>query len=277
MKEQKITKKELRKFFMEQISFESLYGNEVNHIILIIFPRTNSGINDYFNKVLGYLTPNAVQKRLRIDPAKFTALQGLIGDPPDPTAIPPNTNGEPETWNYVYPLEKDKATFSYPLSDEKAKLILQIKAAILDIYSDIPDSAINKTDTLTLGIKPKSDRKKPVLIPGQITATTIIGLTPIGGGNVEVMIRTNIDNKRASKLNRAADIELAYSVLAAGDVAPVTSDQCSVTKIVTTARYLLKLGENAGGKKLVLFARWVYTKHEEQSGTFGSAATCNIS
>ena len=277
MENQKLSKNELKKLINKMISSHSLSNGGISNIILVIFPSTNVGKNDYYNKVLGYLTPIATQKRLHIDPVKFGTFSDLIGGPCDPTATPPNTNGTAGTWNYVYPLEKDKATFTYPLSDAKKALVISIKEAILDMYSDIPDSAINKTDTLTLGITAKADRKKPVLTPAKITSSTVIGLTPIGGGNVEIMIRTSKDVKRASKLNRSVDIEIAWSIVAPTAAGPTDSTECNFVKIITTARYLLQLGEKAPGNKLYLFARWVYTSHEEQSGSFGSAATCNIS
>ena len=277
MKNEKTTVKELKKILRNQTSLNGLSNSANNHIILIIFPRVDGEVNDYFNKVLGYITPLETQKRLHIDPAKFGELQVLIGGPCDPAATPPNTNGTAGTWNYVYPLEKDKSTFTHPLQKAKVKLIQEIKAKILDIYTDIPDSVITETDTLALGIKPKADRKKRTAIPPKITETVVIGLTPLGGGNVEVMVRTSKDAKRASKLNTSVDIEIAYSLVAKGEVAPASSKLCANKQVITKSRYLLELGEDAQGTKLVLFARWIYVSHETQSGAFGSAATCTVS
>src|ERR1019366_5893064 len=109
----------------------------------------------YFNGSLSYLTP-AVQTRLHIDPLKFAVFSGLMGGPRLPTGTPPNTNSTPGTWNYSFPLEKSSASRTTPLVESKDGLIVSIKAAMRNMYADIPDNALLPIDTTTLHIVPKS-------------------------------------------------------------------------------------------------------------------------
>ena len=247
------------------------------YMVLGIFPNTQSDKNIYYNSVLAYITPAAVQTRLKIVAAKFTTFKNLIGDPPSPTGTPPNTNSTEHTWNYVFPLAENVSTSTKPLRDERVSMITLIENALYDVYSDIPDSVIKETDTLNLGIKPKSDRKKPTLEPALITSLVVIGLKALGGGNVQTTCRTSSDNKKASKLNENTDIEFAYSLIAPGETPPATADECKVKAVVTKAKDVLELGEAAVGKKLVLFARWVYTKHKTKSGKFGTSVSITVS
>jgi hypothetical protein len=275
-----LTDKEMQEILRDLKIENGLDNRKVEVIVLLLFSRKDLENDAYFNKINGYLTSSAVQTRLKIDPIKFATFQGLLGGPRLPTATPPNTNGTEHTWNYVYPLEKQKATFTHPLKTEKDTLLGKIKAAIVDMYGDIPDNAINKTDTKTLGIKKKSDRKKRTNSPEEIKGSVTIKLIPLGGGKVWVICTTGVSSNRPSKLNKMVNIELAFSLIPINATPPVpqpaTSKKCDTFLVVSTAKFLLNLGEEAPGFRLVLFARWVYTKHPAKSGSFGSSKSCVV-
>ena len=249
----------------------------IQFIVLSLFPSKEADKNEYYNSVLGYLTPTATKTRLHINATKFTTFSDLIGDPASPSETPPNTNGTPHTWNFVYPQVSNTLTYTRALKNEKRSLIVTIEAALRDLFSDIPDSAIIPEDTLALGIRAKSDRKKAEKDPPKITELVVIGLKSLGGGMVEVSCRTSSDTKKVSKLNPSVEIELAYSILDKGEAVPADSSKCEFKETVTKAKWQLELGETEVGKKLVLFARWVYTKHKGKSGNFGSAVSIVIS
>src|ERR1035437_629826 len=254
----------------------SVFNIELMIIILLIFPTKDIELDTYFNSVFAYLTP-AVLLRLHITVANFTTFSDLMGGPRTPVGPPPGTNGTAHTWNYVYPLEKAKATHTGDLKTEKQTLKVQIKAAILVMYADIPDNAIILLDTTTLGITKKANRKKAVKDPAKITVLVVFGITALGGGQMRITCRTATDAKRNSKLNRYVNIEISYSLIERTGIAPATAAACTYKTVITKANYILELGEDAAGMKLVLFGRWVYTKHPTKSGSYGSSLTRGIS
>src|ERR1035437_4798080 len=239
-------------------------------IILIMFPRNEPDLNTYFNGVMNYMTP-AVRTRLHVDSIKFTAFTDLMGGVTNPIGPPPGTHGTEHTWNYVYPLGLAKSTHTQTFKKEQDKLKKQIKAALVEVYSDIPDSAITIKDTSTLNIRKKTDRRKR-RTHAKITETVVDGLTPLGGGNVEITCRITKSSKRASKLNRYTDIEICWSLIERKGMPPATAKECTDKKVITKAKYILELGEDAVGMRLIIFVRWIYTKHESKSGEFDGSS-----
>ena len=259
---------------------ENGYSNsQIRSIIMLtIFPNADGMLNKYFNTVQGYMT-TAVQNRLHIDPEKFATFATLMGGPAIPTGTPPGTNSEPGTWNYVYPLESTKATFTHPLKNQKDALVTSVKAAVRAMYTDVPDSAITITDTLTLHIQPKSDRKDPTPEPPEIKIIPGIAINSLGGGKEELVF--TLPTGDIAKPSADVDIEIAYSLVPIGGtppaVPPATSIDCTNHQVISAARFTLSLGETAVGMQLVLFARYVYVKHPKQSGAFGAAKTVVVS
>lgn len=250
----------------------NLTGCEIRIIILMVFPNKDVDLDSYFNQAYSYLANAGIRSRLHIDVDNYTALVDLMGGPRDPLANPPNTNGTPGTWNYVYPLEKAKGTFTHPLKTEKDKLIIQIKAAFATIFSDIPDSAILPADTTNLLIKPKSSRKKRQNVPKEITEVVHVFLIPLGGGKMKVICRKEKNSKRGSKLNRKTDIEIAWVMIERKAIIPNTSASCPNKQVISTSKFVLEIAADDVGMRMVLFARWVYVKHPKQSGEFGTGA-----
>lgn len=266
------------KMFLRKHKSENGYTNsQINGIVLLMFPVKDADFNVYVNAVQGYLTP-AAQLRLKIDPLKFAVFAGLMGGPAIPTGTPPGTNSTPHTFNYVYPLEKSSATFTHPLKDEKVLLEEQLKVAIRNLWTDVPDSVITITDTTVLHLVPKASHADPTPEPEKIDVLVKISLDPVGGGNV--WCDFNKMTGGAGKLNENVQIEIAYSLIPINATPPVpspaTSAQCTNHLTVSTSHFLLELGELAMGMKLVLFARWVYVKHPKQSGAYGVSVSTPV-
>jgi hypothetical protein len=264
--------KKLTRYLRNRKGINKLSNSEIRLIILIVFPIKDADLDGYFNNARAYLTTASVQTRLHVDADKFATLNGLMGGDRTFTASPPNTNGTPDSWNYVYPLEKSKATFTHPLKTWKDKLAVKIKAAFMDIFSDIPDSAIKQVDTDNLFIKPKSQRKKRTNTPTQITEKAYPMLIPLGGGQMRVLTHKEKKSKRGAKLNRRVEIEIIWILVERNDKITVLPSDCPNKQVISTANFVLNLGAEAGGMRLVLFARWIYVKHPKQSGGFGTGA-----
>ena len=222
--------------------------------------------------MLAFFNLIATREKYLVVEDKWTVLIGLMGGPPIPGGTPPGTNSTEHTWNYVYPLESKKSTYTDPLKTEKDNLIISIKEAINNIYSDIPDSKIDIALTSATGLKKKADRAAPTE-PEQIVELVIIGIVSMGGGNMKVICREEAMSSRGKKLNKRCNIELAYSIVAAGETPPKSAADCKFLTTVTKATSILELGEDAVGKTLYLYARWVYTKYPKKSGKFGSVVT----
>jgi hypothetical protein len=227
-------------------------------------------LNDRFNEVLAFFNLIATRHSYGVDEDKWTIMVALMGGPPIPGGTPPGTNSTAGTWNYVYPLESKKATYTDPLKTEKNKLIKKIKDALNDVYSDIPDSKIDIALTSATGLTAKANRAAGTE-PEFIEELVIIGLVSPGGGDMKVICRKEAMSSRGSKFNKRCDIEFAYSIVAAGDTPPASAKDCKITALATKATSILELGSDAVGKTLYLYARWVYTKYPKKSGKFGTA------
>ncbi len=266
------------KTFLRKHKSENGYTNsQIRIIVLLMFPAKDVDFNTYVNAVQGYLTP-AAQTRLHIDSVKFGVFATLMGGPAIPGGTPPGTNSTPHTWNYVYPLEKNSATFTHPLQDEKVLIEGQLKVAIRNMWTDVPDSVITITDTTVLHLVKRADHADPTPEPEKIDVLVKIALDPVGGGNVWCDFTKMTGG--GGKLNDFVQIEIAYSLIPINAVPPVpspaTSAQCTNHLTVSTSHYLLELGEVAMGMKLVLFARWVYVKHPKQSGAYGVSVPTTV-
>ncbi len=255
-----------------------LTNRQIRIIILAIFPTREGDLDAYFNNVQGYLTLAATRTRLGVDATKFATFNGLMGGPRLPTGTPPNTNSTPHTWNYVYPLEKDYTTKTKPLVDEKDELIVSIKAAIRDVYSNIPDANLLPVDITTTHIVPKANHADPTPEPEEIVITVGITLTPLGGGKMEAVFTTPTGAIAMPFLG--VTIQIAYSIIPINATPPVpspaTSGACAVHDVISTARHIFDLGETAIGMKMVLFARYVYIKHPKKSGGYAESVSKTI-
>jgi hypothetical protein len=244
------------------------------HIILAIFPTKEADIDVYFNKVMGYLNSSTVRSRLKITTGTYNAVVALIGGPRLPDGTPPNTNSTPETWNYVYPQATTDGISNSTLITEKDALVIEIKAAINKMYGDIPDNVIIPDDTKTLGIKPKSDRSARTL-PPEIITTPVVSMESLGGEKIAAKFFKATGIKRASKINKKANIETVYSIIKIDGVSPATAGDCTDKVTLTKANSVLSF-PGKSGYKIVSFSRWIYSKHPALSGGFGNAVTCII-
>jgi hypothetical protein len=272
------TPKQMKRRLRANKKANGLTNGQIRYIILTIFPSRDDSLDAYFNNVLGYFT-SAVQTRLHVDSVKWGVFTGLMGGPRLPTGTPPNTNSTPGTWNYVFPLEKSSATRTTPLVVSKDELIVSIKAALRNVYSDIPDSALTPTDTTVTHIVPKSQHADRGPEPEEITILVTIKLDSLGGGKEEVLFLMPNGDIAMPFLN--ANVEYSYSLIPMNAVPPVpvpaTSAQCDFKDVSSTARLILNLGEAAVGMKIVMFARYVYIKHPTKSGGYGAGVPDIIS
>jgi hypothetical protein len=249
-------------------------------IILSIIPEDDAGRDAYYNGVVGYLIP-AVVTRLLISAAHLTAFTNLIGPARSFTGTPPNTNSTPGTWNYIYPLQSNKATRTTTLTTAKKAIIKAINTAIHNMYADIPDNVIIPADTAALNIVPKANRQDPT-DPAKITALVIPVVEALGGGKIRVKSKQSASAKRGKKLNDAVEIEFSYILVDARTGAipatvPVTIPPSVTVLTVSEANVVITLPDTALGMRIVLFARWIYVKHPDKSGGYGTSGNDIVS
>ena len=241
------------------------------------FPRKDGDFNNYANLAHAYLRAEAI--RLGVTPGNLAIVLAILGPPPTVIGPPPGTNATAGTWNFVYPLESNKATFTHPLKLQKDDLRKQLEKAFGNIYADIADSLITSDDELNLHILSRASHKQRSAEPPQINDLVVISLKGLGGGRIQRSVRTSSDSKTASKF-AGADIEYRWVIYeSAGDPLPqppAAPFQCPNSEVATQAISIMELGAENAGKKLALFARWIYTKHPARSGPFSTVQTVVI-
>jgi hypothetical protein len=151
-------------------------------------------------------------------------------------------------------------------------LVVSIKAALRNMYGDIPDNALLPIDTTTLHIVPKSQHADPTPEPPEITIGVTIKLIPLGNGKMEALFI--MPNGDIAIPFIGVSIEYAYSLIPQNAVPPIPiptiSSQCTTKDVCSTARHTFNFGEAAVGMKVIMFARYVYIKHPTKSGGYGA-------
>ena len=269
----------LLSLFLRQTKKDNGKSNsQIRIIVLSIFPKTDAGLDTYYNNLQAYLLAPATQTRLHIDALKYGVFAGLMGGPRIPTGTPPNTNSTPGTWNYSFPMATNKATTNSVFVESKDSLKISIKEAIYNMFGDIPDNALNTTDIATTHIVPKRNHAHAVAEPPEITIGVTINLNPLGGGKMDAHFLTPTGD--IAMPFPGVNIQVAYSLIPINATpavpSPATSADCDVHDVISEAHHIFAFGEEAIGKKLVMFARYVYIKHPLKSGGYGSSTPKTI-
>lgn len=119
------------------------------------FPRADAELNNYFSIAIPYLTAN--KARLVTTPAATAALTNV-------TVL----YSTPVTgWTTLYPLTQNAALATGTARTSKNLLRDQIKAALRQIYDDIPKSIFTQADRDTLNLPQPNNSRTPASIPAE--------------------------------------------------------------------------------------------------------------
>ena len=224
-------------------------------------------IVDHFNAYI-----NNTERYLRLTPI------------PPPTAAPA---AAPALANYVRlgMLDTEMASWTNfknqwnalyaPYSDKQESRTTAIKNKLRDVQVAFQVFAqplltmmsgmrtVNDDDAAALHIV--IHRAKPVHPVSPIIDVPIMGLKPIGGGEVKITVRRATDATRASKIV-TAEIELRYAHIFIDEVVPKKIDDLFHDFISTKAIFVLHIGVHDSQKTLYAACRWVDLSNPSRNG-----------
>ncbi len=119
---------------------------------------------------------------------------------------------------------------------------------------------------ITIPDKIKSPRPK-------ITDTVFAKAISLPGAQMEFICRTTSDSSRASMHPDADSLEVRYNI----GTAPASVKACTGTFISRKAKFILVLGEEAGGQKIYWYARWKNSSEDTKSGPFSGQQNGTVS
>jgi len=94
-------------------------------------------------------------------------------------------------------------------------------------------------------------------------------LKNIAGGSISYTCNSDADSKRGSK-EPGYEIQTAYSILSAGEPAPMNAEQAQRQQTLTRAKGQLRFGGENLTKILYIWFRWFDPKRPELSGNYGA-------
>jgi len=201
------------------------------------------------------------------------------------------------SWNVQYALAENEATSTRAVTNEKNRIRKDFTAfasPLLTAFSVNPN--LTEADRLTFRI-PRPDRTPTAR--GKINDDAYALIKPVGGGSIQVKVRTDADSSRASRHPLADAVEVRYALLPAsavggtapedptapaptntptvggearasvGNVIPVSALDCPLVFISTKATFLMVLGPQHSGKRFYAFFRWVNLSNPANSGEWG--------
>ena len=195
-------------------------------------------------------------------------------------------NANNTEWNTKRVLWRDTLYPKYSNPDQKTSTVVKdvqqfikdfstFASPLLNIIAASPDGTAQDEEIFNLILM--KNRKKPTHSTTPIEEQVYGTLTGIGGGSVKCAFRTEHDTKRPSLAEGADSVEIAYSIIAAGQAPPANPDEAEETFISSKASFVLETGAENSGKKLYLFARWFVVKNDALAGPYSQVMSVLIS
>jgi len=180
-----------------------------------------------------------------------------------------------DAWSPLYPLYENKRNSRTILvTDQLHAIIKNTKTYdkehhLLDRIAASPNVTITDLSTFNIKSGPlaKQSRTKPTT---PIDALVIADLAQIGGGELSITCRNNVDSRTAI-IEEANGVEFRY--LAGGEAPVSVADERLRQSLSSRARFTLNLGDENVGKTAYLYFRWVNTKYPALAGPWSSRMT----
>ncbi len=187
-------------------------------------------------------------------------------------------------WLIIYPKYTDPAQRTRTITEDKNLLKKNFTTFAENPLKLIEASANLTTDDRATFRLPARDRNPTAR--GPIEDIPVLSLKAKGGGKMQIRVRREDDGNRASMHPLASAILLKYAVvdsLAGNPPAPgepdtgPSPDEMPNSATSTSALWTLDLGNNARGKTIVAFARWLNLTRPENSSGWSNISACLIS
>jgi hypothetical protein len=141
---------------------------------------------------------------------------------------------------------------------------------------------ISDSERLSLGVMPRDTKPTP---KPKISGIPIVGLEPMGGGDIEVHCRRETDQDRPSMHPDADAVEVMFAMIpthqpaqpGSGKRAGLPSpEECTAARISTKAHFIIRCGVKNAGKRFYGFFRWGNLTNPDNSGPWSNALTLVI-
>jgi hypothetical protein len=201
------------------------------------------------------------------------------------------------SWNALQNLHQNEATRTKAVNNERKQLRKDFAAFASPLLTALSVHA-NLTEADRLAFRLPRPDKVPTA-RGKITDAAYAIISPVGGGSIQVKVRTSEDASRASRHPLADAVEVRYALLPAtaatatapqdptppapapvpttgadtraslGTALPVSAVDCPLVHISKKANFRIELGPQHSGKRFYAFFRWVNLSNLANSGDWG--------
>lgn len=155
---------------------------------------------------------------------------------------------------------------------------------LLDIMA--ASEAATEADEAKFNFVKRVNRKQPTRKTVAIAEECLATLKVLGGGMVQNFCRTDHDTQRPSLAEDSNAVEVSYTLVdmtasgggnpqpnpnpgGSNDMPPAAS-QGMVSKIFTTAKFVLECGNENSGMTLVIYHRWINTHYPKLAGPWST-------
>ena len=173
-----------------------------------------------------------------------------------------------ESWSPLFPIyENRRNSRTMLVTDELHSIINQVKTydkehRILDRIAASPNVTVTDLSVFNIksGALAKKSRTKPT---NPIEALVVPDIDQIGGGELALKCRNNMDNRTAI-VPDASCVEYRYLI---GETPPTSPDQAGLQQDLSTrASFVVNMGSGNAGKNVYLYFRWNNTKYPALAG-----------
>jgi hypothetical protein len=238
------------------------------------FPTTREGLHTHF----GVIIPRFISEKVRLGiSAKIPGLQAKYGDDTtDNTYIKEYNN-----WANI-------STRTKPVTDRLTKLEKDLKRICVNIYKNIPADLWNDEDRAVFNRKTGLPTAQPVHHQTQIPEEVFFKIVALENGEFEFICRHVMDSSKPSLPERADAVEVIFDIrtyekmedqpAGTGNIKLLPSNikECPYKEIFYKAKFKMKVAPENVGKYIVVYVRWINTRHPEVAGNYSGPQAADI-
>ena len=172
-----------------------------------------------------------------------------------------------DAWNIVYPQFTDLGQRTKSITAQKNTVkndFIDFATPLLDKIAISANLTLQDRDTFNLPVPDTTPTPR-----GNIEDVPIVGIKPIGGGQLKVRVRQDEDASRASRHPLADGLEFKGCIIDPADQSakiPSSPDECPKSHISKKALFNLELGAANSGKRIYFYVRWINLSNPANSG-----------
>jgi hypothetical protein len=179
-----------------------------------------------------------------------------------------------DRWEQQYKLYFNKALRTTVITNEKNKLRKDFIAFATPVLLKIAaHPALNTGDRLNFRLL---ERDRILTKRGRIEDVPMALMQPAGGGILNIRVRRETDNNRASRHPLADGIEMKYLIADVNATPPNSADDCVMNYISKKAIFRFQTKPGNAGKRIYAFFRWINLSNYENSGSWTDRFTTVI-